>query len=89
MTTEAKSRNEVLELAGLVVSLVGGAAIGLFIPIKAEGGGATTVIAALVGGIVWSQRRQPFSSTIALCVITAAIGWPIAVVFLDWLHQYY
>jgi hypothetical protein len=89
MQTEARSRNLAAELTGLVLSLLAGSAAGMLVPIKAEGGLATVVTFAAIGAVVWTRRRQPPRTTIAVCFLLLVLGWPIVFVLLDWLHQYY
>lgn len=88
MNSDVGARNSVLELGGLVLSLLGGCVIGLLIPLKAEAGIATAVLFAVIGAIIWARRRLSARTTIGVCFAVLIVGWPIAFVFLDWLHRY-
>lgn len=77
------------EVVGLVVCMLGAAALGMLIPGKAEGAVANVVIAAIVGGLWWSRRSASWQSTLPRIAAIIVLGWPVALVLLDLLHRYY
>ena len=89
MSTDVDTRSSAIELTGLILSLLGGAVVGLLIPLKAEAGIATVVTFAIMGAIIWTRRRESARATVGACCATLVVGWPVAFVFLDWLHRYY
>jgi hypothetical protein len=91
MSTQPQARNSLLELSGLVSSMLAGALAGMLIRIPAKGVGliATIVVLAIIGAIIWERRHQRAANTFVACVIAIVFGWPLAVVVLDWLHRYY
>lgn len=89
MSERETTRNEPVEIAGLIVCSLLGALLGLSVPFKGVQIVATAVMFAIIGALVWARRKEPAGTTIGVCGATLLIGWPIALIILGCLHQYY
>ncbi len=89
MPTKRNPFNGLSEIPGLVASMVIGAVIGMFLPVKAEGAVACVVVGALLGAIIWLRRKRQAGLTCVICMSVILLGWPLTFVVLDVLHRYY
>ena len=69
--------------------MIVGAFLGGLVPTKGEGLVASIVIGSILGALIWHRRSKPVETTITASLAVIIVGWPLALVLLDWLHRYY
>lgn len=92
MSERARKRHDLFDIFGLIVFCLMGAAIGFglgLVFIKGVAFVATVVMFSILGAIIWLREDRPAGNTFFICGATLLLGWPVAVFFLNWLHQYY